>query len=361
MPSNTQIDQTLDFVLQHEPIPTKKLSPDGPFSLSPFFQDLPRLTPLTGQRLVQDIRDIIHTAKLMVGEKNADELFQNFVWHTQGGSKDLNLQNIVGEAKGTVPDAEKTKKDGEDGLFIPSPLYHHILMIVSFAAVKHLRTLMTLVLTNSEVRKLLSDFGLIGRDLLAKGASKAATNLAPPEEKLRQVDAAAPHDQFVTEGGRKTQDTNETPVLEAGIPGTQQKIRHHPYEATAFVQGREEHGPTGKPAGEAVQEGREAYGQASELRGEAMRHPQQAVGHAQQQMQSGQGQMDNDQQRKMDETVGIFREEGHGVKQDAREYAEGDEETKEAKKRGLMDRMRDVRDNIKVRFFLVFLMIAFLM
>jgi Family of unknown function (DUF5923) len=80
--------------------------------------DLP-FTP--GQKLVQDIRDIIHTAKLMVGEKNADELFQNFVWHTQGASKEVNVQNIVGEAKGSIPDAEKTKKDGEDGTPFPLP------------------------------------------------------------------------------------------------------------------------------------------------------------------------------------------------------------------------------------------------
>lgn len=304
MPSNTQIDQTLDYVLHHEPIPTKKLSHDG-------------------QKLVQDVRDIIRTAKLMVAEKNADELFQNFVWHTQGGSKDVNLANVVGEAKGTIPDAEKAKKDGED-------------------AVKHLRTLMTLVLTNSEVRKLLSDFGLIGRDLLAIGASKAATNIAPPEEKLRQVDAAGPHDQFVTEGGRKTTDLNETPVLEAGIPGTEKQIRHHPYESTAFVQGREEHGPTGKPAGEIVQEGREAYGQASTLKSEAMRNPQQALGHAQQQLSP-------EQRQQVDQTVAGFREEGHGVRQDAQDALHGDEETSEAKKRGLMDRMRDVRDNLKER------------
>jgi len=312
MPSNTQIDQTLDYVLNHEPVPTKKLSRDG-------------------QRLVQDVRDIIHTAKLMVAEKNADELLQNFVWHTQGASKEgLNVKSVVEETKGNVPDAEKARKDGED-------------------AVKHLRTLMTLVLTNSEVRKLLSDFGLIGRDLLAIGASKAASKIAPPEEKLRQVDAAAPHDQFITEGGRKTQDLNETPVLEAGIPGTEKQIRHHPYESTAFVQGRDDHGPTGKPAGEAAQEGKQAYDQASGLRSEAMRHPQQAAGHAQQQFQETRGQMDEGQRRDVDQTVGGFREAGHGVRQDAEEYVEGDDETKDEKKRGLRDRMRDMRDNFKDR------------
>ena len=36
-----------------------------------------------GQRLVQDVRDIIDTARAIVSEKNSDELFQNFLWHTR--------------------------------------------------------------------------------------------------------------------------------------------------------------------------------------------------------------------------------------------------------------------------------------
>ncbi|KAF8965936.1 hypothetical protein BDZ97DRAFT_1756944 [Flammula alnicola] len=65
--------------------------------------------------------------------------------------------------------------------------------------VKHLCTLLNFILSNSEVRKLLSDFSLIGGDLLAKGAAKAAT--------------------FITESGHVA-GPNETPVLEARLPGT---------------------------------------------------------------------------------------------------------------------------------------------
>ena len=39
-------------------------------------------------------------------------------------------------------------------------------------ALKHLRTLLNLILTNSDVRRLLSDISLIGRDLLSTGPSE---------------------------------------------------------------------------------------------------------------------------------------------------------------------------------------------
>jgi len=123
-------------------------------------------------------------------------------------------------------------------------LRQHSLIII--AAVKHLRTLLTLVLTNSEVRKLLSDFSLIGRDLLAKGASKASGIIAPPEEKLRNVDQSAPADQFITQGGRVA-GPNETPILEAGIPGTDKTVRAHPHDDQAHVIGAD---GGSKPVGE---------------------------------------------------------------------------------------------------------------
>jgi hypothetical protein len=47
------------------PVEIDKLSPESP-------------------KLIQDARDIVETARLMVQEKNADGLFQNFVWHTRG-------------------------------------------------------------------------------------------------------------------------------------------------------------------------------------------------------------------------------------------------------------------------------------
>ncbi|TDL14084.1 hypothetical protein BD410DRAFT_687000, partial [Rickenella mellea] len=64
MPDNQQIDQTLAYVRDHLPIHVNKLSPEG-------------------KKFIQDLRDIVETARLMVAEKNADELFRNFIWHTR--------------------------------------------------------------------------------------------------------------------------------------------------------------------------------------------------------------------------------------------------------------------------------------
>jgi hypothetical protein len=60
MPHNKQIDKTLLYVRDKSPVEIDKLSPEG-------------------HKLIQDARDIVETARLMVQEKNADGLFQNFV------------------------------------------------------------------------------------------------------------------------------------------------------------------------------------------------------------------------------------------------------------------------------------------
>lgn len=101
-------------------------------------------------------------------------------------------------------------------------------------AVRHLRTILSLILTNSEVRKLLSDFSVIGRDILAKGASKVAESLRPGQEELSRVDEAAPQDEFITKGGRKV-GPGETPVLEGKVPGTDTVVEHHPRADDATV------------------------------------------------------------------------------------------------------------------------------
>lgn len=56
---------------------------------------------------------------------------------------------------------------------------------------------MRLILTNSEARKLLSDASLIGRDLFARGAAKAAESVRPDQDALARVDDAAPADEWV--------------------------------------------------------------------------------------------------------------------------------------------------------------------
>lgn len=170
MPSNEQIDRFLKYVLQNSPVDTKELSHDG-------------------QRLVSDTRDVIETARLIVKEKNADELFQNFIWHT----RDVDLSQAKKDPSEVVPvDKAKAKNDGQQ-------------------AVQHLRTLLSLVLTNAEVRKLLTDFSVIGRDMLARTASKVADKARPDPDRLAAIDESAPRDQFVSEGGRLV-GPEETPV-----------------------------------------------------------------------------------------------------------------------------------------------------
>ena len=93
MPDNKQIDETLKYVLDHSPVDTSKLSRDG-------------------QKLIQDTRDIIETARLIVLEKNADELFQNFVWHTQ----DVEWDNAKKDPNEILPvDKAKAKDDAKYG------------------------------------------------------------------------------------------------------------------------------------------------------------------------------------------------------------------------------------------------------
>lgn len=74
---------------------------------------------------------------------------------------------------------------------------------IPHVAVEHLRTLMRLILTNSEARKLLSDIQIIGRDLFARGAVKAAESVRPSEDVVARADDAAPADEWVGPKGTR--------------------------------------------------------------------------------------------------------------------------------------------------------------
>ncbi|EMD31027.1 hypothetical protein CERSUDRAFT_120157, partial [Gelatoporia subvermispora B] len=269
MPTNDQIDRMIAYALEHSPVDTSALSPDG-------------------QQLISDMRDILDTMRVMVREKNADELFQNFIWHT--GQADLSKAKK--DPNEVIPvNQEKAKADGQQ-------------------AVQHLRTIFSLILTNSEVRKLVSDFGIIGRDLLARGASKVADAARPDEERLRTVDDTAPRDQFVTEGGR-TIGPDETPVLEARIPGTDTAISQHPREPLG-------HGATVKQGNGEVKSGAEAMQEAQERKEELK---ERATAEAQNQKQD------------LNNVVGD-------------DPVPNDAEEAQAKKQGLFGKLRGMRDNM---------------
>ncbi|KAJ7840336.1 hypothetical protein B0H13DRAFT_2366308 [Mycena leptocephala] len=138
LPTNAQITDALDYVKARSPVDEKKLSSEG-------------------RKLVGDIRDVLSTFSGLLQEKNKGEILQRFVWETRG------------------VDTSSLKAS---------------------EASHHLRTLLSLVLTNAEMRKLITDAGTVGRDLLAKGTAKAAEAVSPKPEQLARADDPAPHDHF---------------------------------------------------------------------------------------------------------------------------------------------------------------------
>ncbi|KAK0200612.1 hypothetical protein DFS33DRAFT_1387828 [Desarmillaria ectypa] len=159
LPTNKQLSSWLDYALDHSPVETSTLSKDG-------------------QKLVADIQEILRTLRSMIQEKNGDELIQNWIWQTREvDMSDTNLRTVQGV------DREKANEDAD-------------------IATRHVRTLVNLVLTNSEFRKLIKDFSVVGRDLAAKV-------IAPSADQLKKVDEGAPEGHFVPDEER----------LETRLPG----------------------------------------------------------------------------------------------------------------------------------------------
>ena len=93
--------------------------------------------------------------------------------------------------------------------------------------------LITLFITNSEFRKVLRDFGYVGRDIFATAAAKAADKARPSDSQLDQVDQEAPSGQWIGKDGQKL-GKNDTPVLHVKGPGGREmeyNPKHAPGEA----------------------------------------------------------------------------------------------------------------------------------
>ena len=192
---------------------------------------------------------------MIVNQKNSDELFQNFIWHT----RDVDTDKLKRDPKDTLPENQPdVAADKEQGLRLLDDFRHPPLMFTVPTAVHHLRTLLNLVLTNSEARKLLSDFGVIGRDLLARGAAKVAENIRPDEEQLSKVNHSAPQDQFITEGGRVA-GPGDKPILDATLP-FDTTLKHDPNAPQPTVERRGDV----RGVGDIIDSGRQQF---SEVRG----------------------------------------------------------------------------------------------
>jgi len=198
MPDNTQIDNTLKYFIEHSPVDLDKLSPEG-------------------RKLVEDVRAILTTTRQQCAEKNADEVLQQFIYHTSSQQfRDRAIKNTKTALPddGTLPNKEDAKKDSEQ-------------------AVQHLRTLAQLLLTNNEARKLIQDFTLIGRDMFAHGAAKAAERARPDLERMERVDDPAPNTYAVGfrfcsilhSHSSRPQGDGAIPKLEGGIDITQTGFR----------------------------------------------------------------------------------------------------------------------------------------
>jgi len=149
VPSNKQIDVALNSALAHKVLnsPSKKLSAEG-------------------QTLVADLKNVIEQAKTLLLTKNEGNLLQDFIWQTEqitGGNAQL---------PGAPVDKETARQHGNDAL-------------------EGLRTLGTLIISNGQFRKLLSDATILLRDMAGDAAQNTANKVKPGEHQLNQLDRPA--------------------------------------------------------------------------------------------------------------------------------------------------------------------------
>lgn len=149
VPSNEQIDVALNSFLSSKALtnPPEKLSSEG-------------------KVLVEDAREVVKQAKYLLLSKNEGNLIQDFIWQTTHfDPKAVNAPNAP-------VSKDIAKQDGEDAL-------------------QGLRTLGTLLITNGQFRKLLSDTTVLLRDMAGDAASNAANRVRPSDEQLNQMDKPA--------------------------------------------------------------------------------------------------------------------------------------------------------------------------
>jgi hypothetical protein len=149
VPSNKQIDVALNTALASKVLntPSKRLSSDG-------------------QQLINDLKLVIEQAKLLVLTKNEGNLLQDFIWQTEqitGGNAQL---------PGAPIDKQTAQQHGNEAL-------------------EGLRTLGTLLLSNGQFRKLLSDATVLIRDIAGDAAQNTANKVKPSEDQLSNIDRPA--------------------------------------------------------------------------------------------------------------------------------------------------------------------------
>ncbi|KLT41292.1 hypothetical protein CC85DRAFT_286608 [Cutaneotrichosporon oleaginosum] len=237
LPDNEQIFSALEYAHGHSPVPLDKLSPEG-------------------RELVEDLRDIIKTMGDIVEQKNGDELIQETIYN----SYHIDLSHA--QQQGVNPtNKQEALADREQ-------------------AGKHLRVLASLFLTNGEVRKLVKDFGIVGRDMFAQGAARAAEAARPSDQQLNQVDAPAPDKTWVGPDGQ-TLGPNDSPQLQMKAADGSQ-IRYDPKDDPRNAQIIGKDGNTTR-AGDAYNQYQDTKQEAMSRAGQAGQAAMQGVQGARQQ------------------------------------------------------------------------------
>ncbi|KAI2621038.1 hypothetical protein GGS21DRAFT_386633 [Xylaria nigripes] len=148
-PSNDQIDVALNSFISSRALsnPSDRLSPEG-------------------RKLVASFVNVVNHSKRLLLSKNEGNLLQDFIWQTQ----QFDPNSI------TTPNSPLTKEQAKQH---------------GDTALQGLKTLGTLLITNGQFRKLLSDATLLIRDMAGDAATTAVTKVRPSEEKLSQIDHPA--------------------------------------------------------------------------------------------------------------------------------------------------------------------------
>lgn len=149
VPSNNQIDVALNSAIASKPLssPSKKLSSEG-------------------QKLVADLKTVLEQAKTLLLTKNEGNLLQDFIWQAE------QITGAGTSLPGAPVDKDTAKQHGNEAL-------------------DGLRTLGTLLISNGQFRKLLSDASVLLRDIAGDAALNTANKVKPSEDQLNQIDKPA--------------------------------------------------------------------------------------------------------------------------------------------------------------------------
>lgn len=149
VPSNKQIDIALNSALASKVLssPSKKLSSEG-------------------QKLVNDLKTVIEQAKILLLTKNDGNLLQDFIWQAE------QITGANAPLPNTPVDKDTARQHGNEAL-------------------DGMRTLGTLLISNGQFRKLLSDATVLLRDIAGDAAQNTANKVKPSEERLNRLDEPA--------------------------------------------------------------------------------------------------------------------------------------------------------------------------